>query len=143
MLKGIKAFLLSVLTVGSLVATGNMVKEETKVAEAATDYSKTIRIYWNGGNTNAGVSWGGNVRVSTSNSSKPYYFVSTSGSDTQGKKYDATLGSLVVDITSTSTISYIQPEFTEWEVTWKLNVTKFSKTFTPGYQYIITYGLHW
>lgn len=36
MLKGIKAFLLSVLTIGSLVATGNMVKsQETKVAEAA------------------------------------------------------------------------------------------------------------
>ena len=37
MFKGIKAFLLSVLTIGSLVATGNMAKsQETEVAEAAT-----------------------------------------------------------------------------------------------------------
>lgn len=51
MLKSIKAFLLSVLTIGSLVATGNMAKsQETKVAEAAT--KPYFRIYFH---TN---SWG-------------------------------------------------------------------------------------
>ncbi len=102
MFKGIKMLALSVLTMGSLVAAGaGIAQQDAKVAEAESDHSKIIRIYFSS-------SWDNDSDYKCNG-------VTMKKTSTNPDEYISSYGNYVADLTPVTDLTSITgPQFRQW-----------------------------